>query len=315
MKSESGQPPAIAVRREQSPSSPSGAAPRGLGLWWLAIRPRTLFIAVSPVVAGGGLAFAQKEGLELSVLLATLLGGLSIQAGTNLFNDVADYLKGADQPMRQGPARVTAMGWASPEMVKLAAMFAFMLAAACGLYLVAVGGWPILALGTASLVAGWAYSFGPKPIAYTPLGELFVVLFFGLGATVGSYYLQTGAFVGSVFAVGTAMGLIAAGVLMANNYRDIEADRLAGRHTLAILVGPEVSKVAFGLFVVLPFVLCLPPLGPSGGWLSLSLLPMAFRLVRDFSTLPRGPALNRILAMTARYQLFFSLLLAIGAWL
>lgn len=315
MKTESGHPPKVQQVNPPEPASPTGTAPRGLRLWWQAIRPRTLFLAVAPVVAGSGLAYADSQRLEPLVLAAALLGALCIQAGTNLLNDVADYLKGADQPLRQGPARVTAKGWAAPSEVKLAAAVSFAAAAICGIYLVVVGGWPILALGVASLLSGWAYSFGPRPIAYTPLGEAFVVAFFGLGATCGSFFLQTGRVSPPVLAAGAALGLIAAGVLMANNYRDLEPDRLAGRCTLAILAGAEVSKVLYGLFVVLPFVLCLPPLGPEGGWLTLPLLPVAFTLVRDFCILPRGPVFNRILSATARFQLAFALLLTLGACL
>ncbi len=297
------------------PVSPVCVRPHGLKLWWQAIRPRTLTIAVSPVLAGAALAYADQGGIDPLLAAAALLGALSIQAGTNLYNDAGDYLKGGDQPLRQGPARVTAMGWASPSQVKRAAFLCFLLAALTGLFLILAGGWPILALGLASLLAGWAYSSGPRPIAYTPLGELFVIGFFGLGAVGGSYYLLAQALTRPVLMAGLALGCIAAGVLMANNYRDLEPDRLAGRRTLAILAGPELSKVLYALFIVLPFVLVIPPLGPAGGWMVLLLAPLAYKLLRDFLMLPRGPAFNRILAATAAYQMAFACLLALGALL
>ncbi|MBF0267574.1 MAG: 1,4-dihydroxy-2-naphthoate octaprenyltransferase [Alphaproteobacteria bacterium] len=300
---------------EAVPVSPVRVRPHGLKLWWQAIRPRTLTIAVSPVLAGAALAYADQGGIDPLLAAAALLGALSIQAGTNLYNDAGDYLKGGDQPLRQGPARVTAMGWASPSQVKRAAFLCFLLAALTGLFLILAGGWPILALGLASLLAGWAYSSGPRPIAYTPLGELFVIGFFGLGAAGGSYYLLAQSLTRPVLMAGLALGFIAAGVLMANNYRDLEPDRLAGRRTLAILAGPELSKVLYALFIVLPFVLVMPPLGPSGGWLVLLLAPLAYKLLRDFLMLPRGPAFNSILAATAAYQMAFACLLALGALL
>ncbi|MCR6632517.1 MAG: UbiA family prenyltransferase [Magnetospirillum sp.] len=150
------------------PASPAAAPPTGLRLWLAAIRPRTLTIAVAPVVAGAGLAWHLTHDLRVWPLLATLLGALLIQAGTNLWNDVGDAARGGDQPLRQGPPRVTAQGWVSPERVRAAALLSFAAAALVGLYLAWVGGWPIVALGGASLAAGWAYSGGPRPIAYTP---------------------------------------------------------------------------------------------------------------------------------------------------
>lgn len=315
MKTESGHPPASPEPAGLLPVSPVLKPPSGLALWWLAIRPRTLTIAIAPVLAGSVLAYADRGEVSLVVVMVALLGALAIQAGTNLYNDVADYLRGGDQPLRQGPPRVTAMGWALPGQVKRAAFIAFAAAALCGIYLALVGGWAILLLGLASMLAGYAYSLGPRPIADTPLGEVFVTSFFGLGAVGGCYYLQTQTIVQPVLAVGLALGLIASGVLMANNYRDMEPDRLAGRRTLAIVGGPEVSKILYALFLVLPFALVFPPLGPAGGWMTLPLLPVAFGLVRRFSILPRGPAFNVILVATARFELYFVLLLALGALL
>jgi len=287
--------------------------PDGWRLWWLAIRPKTLTISVAPVVVGGALAWNDFHILDPRPLAAALLGALAIQAGTNLYNDVADALRGGDQPMRQGPPRVTALGWASPERVRRAALISFGLAALVGLYLAWLGGWPILALGVASLLCGWGYSGGPKPIAYTPAGEVFVIAFFGVGAVGGTYYLQTQSLsLGAVMA-GIAVGSVAAAVLLANNYRDMEPDRLAGRRTLAIRIGAEASKAAFALFVLAPIaLLALPLTGPHGGWLTLGALPPALRLIRRFAAEPRGPAFNAILASTARLQLLLAALVALG---
>lgn len=286
--------------------------PAGWRLWWLAIRPRTLTMAVAPVLAGTALGWAESGHFDPRPFLAALGGALLIQAGTNLHNDVADALKGGDQPMRQGPPRVTALGWATPERVRVGALVCFGLACLFGLYLIALGGLPILALGLASLAGGWCYSGGPRPIAYSPYGELFVIAFFGLGAVGGSYYLQTHTLDLSAVIVGLAVGSVAAAVLMANNYRDIEADRLIGRRTLAIRAGVRTSQALYAVMVLAPFILLVGPTGPAGGWLVLGALPMAVGLIRRFATEERGPAFNIILGTTARLQLLISGLLTLG---
>ncbi|MBF0326826.1 MAG: 1,4-dihydroxy-2-naphthoate octaprenyltransferase [Alphaproteobacteria bacterium] len=297
------------------PSSLGDQPPTGWRLWLAAIRPRTLTIAVAPVLAGTALAWSGFGRLSPSVLAATLAGAVAIQAGTNLWNDLGDALRGGDQPLRQGPPRVTALGWAAPDRVRRAAMLCFALAGLVGLYLAAIGGWPILALGAASLAAGWAYSGGPRPIAYTALGELFVVAFFGLGAVAGTHWLQAGTLTAEVLVVGLALGLPAAAVLMANNYRDLEADRLVGRRTLAIRLGIDGSRVAYALMMLTPFPLMMAPTAPDGGWVCLGAAPLAIRLIIDFATRPRGPAFNAILAATARFQVMLGVLAALGALL
>ncbi len=294
------------------PTTRADQPPAGWRLWWLAIRPRTLTIAVAPVLAGTAVAAAESGHLSVPPMAVALFGAVAIQAGTNLYNDVGDALRGGDQPLRQGPPRVTALGWAPPAKVRLAALIAFGLAAVAGLYLAAVGGWPILALGVASLVAGWAYSGGPRPIAYTPMGEIFVIVFFGVGAVGGSYWLQAHALSAAAMATGAALGLVAAAVLLANNYRDMEADRLAGRRTLAIRIGCEPSKALYAILMLVPFALLASPAGPERGWIALLALPLALRLIRRFATEARGPAFNLILGHTARLELVVATLIAVG---
>ncbi|CUW39221.1 putative 1,4-dihydroxy-2-naphthoate octaprenyltransferase [Magnetospirillum sp. XM-1] len=315
MKLESGQPESPSLVIDGQHASRVDQPPDGWRLWWLAIRPKTLTISVAPVVAGSALALADTGGLDPRPFAASLLGALAIQAGTNLYNDVGDAVRGGDQPLRQGPPRVTALGWATPERVRRAALVSFALAALVGLYLVWLGGWPIIALGLASLLAGWAYSSGPKPIAYTPSGEAFVIAFFGIGAVGGTYYLQTLSLTGQSIMVGIAIGAVAAAVLLANNYRDMEADRLAGRRTLAIRAGIEASKAVYGMLLLASVGLLASPLGPKGGWLCLGALPFALWLILKFATSPRGPAFNAILASTARFQLLLAGLLAVGVLL
>jgi len=286
--------------------------PSGWRLWWLAVRPRTLTLAAAPVIAGTALAWSQTGRVDPGPCLGALVGAVLIQAGANLHNDAVDALRGGDLPARQGPARVTARGWVPARRVIAAAQICLALAGVVGVYLIACGGLPILALGIASLVGGWCYSGGPRPISYTPYGELFVVAFFGVGAVCGSYYLQTDTVSLPALTVGVAIGLFAAAVLMVNNYRDVEADRLAGRNTLAIRAGLYASRVLYGLFLLVPFVLLAGPTGPAGGWGTLLALPLALRLIGRFTTEPRGPAFNPILAKTARLQLVVAVLLAVG---
>jgi len=290
----------------------SAQPPSGWRLWLLAARPHTLTIAVAPVIAGTALAWSETGRFEFGPCLGALVGAILIQAGANLHNDAVDALRGGDLPIRQGPARVTARGWIPAQRVIAAAKLCFVLAALVGMYLIASGGIPILALGVASLIGGWCYSGGPRPISYGPFGEAFVVAFFGVGAVGGSYYLQSGTASLLALEVGVAIGLFAAAVLMVNNYRDIEADRLAGRNTLAIKAGIPTSQGLYTLFLLMPFALLAGPTGPNGGWVTLAALPLVIGLIRRFVTSPRGPAFNPILGGTARLQLVVAVLLGFG---
>lgn len=289
--------------------------PTGWRLWWSAMRPRTLTIAATPVLVGCALARAEGAALDWLVVLVTLTCALAIQAGTNLHNDVADFERGNDRAERLGPLRVTAAGWAAPAQVHRAAGVAFACALLLGLALVARGGWPILALGLASLAAGWAYSGGPRPISYTPLGELFVLAFFGLAAVAGSHYLQSGRLTPAAALLGLAIGAMGAAVLMINNIRDLAEDTRAGRRTLAAVLGAKPARAAYAALMLLPFAvavwlaLATPPRPALLG--VLVLLPATIGLVwRIHHT--EGAALNALLAQTARIQFLFGLLLAMG---
>lgn len=282
-------------------------------IWLAAIRPKTLGLSVSPVLVGTCLAWAEKGELQIAPALAALLAAMCIQIGTNLHNDVADALKGIDTADRLGPSRVTAQGWLLPASVQRGAFIAFACAFVLGIYLVMVGGWPILLLGLISLAAGAAYSGGPWPISASPLGELFVFLFFGLGATAGSYYLQTGHPSTSALVSGSMLGLIAAAVLVVNNYRDRQTDAKAGRKTLAVLLSPRASQIEYALLLLLPFLLLsyLWLVGKAS-WLPLLLVAFAIYLIMQIFTLPLGKVLNQLLARTARFQLAFSLVFCIA---
>jgi len=283
--------------------------------WLLAARPRTLAVSVTPVVVGAALAWAMRGEIRWLAVLAALVASMCIQLGTNLHNDAVDSERGGDGPDRVGPPRVTAMGLLSARTVKRGAMACFAAAALLGLYLVAVGGWPILLLGLLSIAAGWAYTGGRWPIAYTPFGEVFVIAFFGIGAVGGTYWLCTAKLDQPALAVGFALGLLTGAVLLVNNVRDVEADARVGRRTLAIVAGLQGSGLIFAALMLLPYML-LPVIGralPQGHvWPALIALPATLALIHRFLREPPGRGFNRILVRTVQIQVLFSLLLSVG---
>lgn len=297
------------------PSAVMQAPPTGWRVWLTAVRPRTLPLAATPVLVG--LAFAWAEGAAplWPLAAATLLAALLIQSGTNLHNDAADFERGNDTAERLGPLRVTAAGWATPAQVRRAAITAFAAAFALGLYLASIGGWPIIAIGLASLAAGAAYSGGPRPLSHTPTGELFVWLFFGVLAVSGTYWLQAQRLSVAAILSGAALGLPAAAVLLVNNLRDLKADLAAGRHTLAAVLGGRNARrlhlvLMLAPFLALPWLAFLLP-GRHGLWLALLALPACIKVVRRMQG-AQGVGLNAVLADTARAQFVFGLFLAIG---
>lgn len=301
-----------------------------LKLWFLAIRPLTLPLSATPVLVGAVLASFQQGGLDWPLLLATLIAAIAIQAGTNLLNDAEDFERGNDTTERRGPPRVTARGWATVPEVKTAASLSFLLAALCGLYLVGAGGWPIFWIGLSSILAGIAYSAGPMPISHTPLGELFVFLFFGIVPVTGTVFLQTGEWPFGAFLSGAAMGAYAAAVLHTNNTRDIVEDAKAGRHTLAIFIArfggnglDHENRLglssAYGLFVLIPYLFLAAQFTASGllsppdkVWLVLLGLPGAVLAIRSFFEAQTASQSNRLLVMTIGLQLLFATLFSLG---
>ena len=223
--------------------------------WVKAARPRTLSLSLMPVLVGAALAWTAERKLYPSAVLAALFASMCIQLGTNLHNDASDSERGGDGADRLGPARVTASGLLAAYDVKRGACACFGLAGTLGIYLVALGGWPILLLGILSILSGWAYTGGPLPIAYTPFGELFVLAFFGVGAVCGTYWLSAGDLRVAPLLGGIAMGLFESAVLLVNNTRDMKEDARIGRRTLAITAGRPMTNVAFVSLVLAPFAL------------------------------------------------------------
>lgn len=296
----------------------TGAAPPvpvGWKLWLLAARPRTLPLSAAPVLAALALAWRETAAVQILPGLAALLGAMLIQIGTNLYNDARDGERGGDGPDRLGPRRVTAAGWATAAAVRRAAWLCFGGAAALGLYLVWRGGGPILGLGALSLLCGWAYSGGPRPISHTPYGELFVLAFFGLGAVGGTYWLQTGGLSPACLLLGLLLGLPAAAVLLVNNHRDRVGDGRAGRRTLAIVLGPRRTLGLYALLLSGTFA--LTPLlawaaAAAGALAGLTALPAALALIQRMRSEPPGPGMNGLLAQTAQFQALLATLIAAG---
>jgi len=206
--------------------------------WILAARPATLPAAAAPVVVASALA-ASAGVFRLDGFLVTLFAALMIQVGVNYANDLADAEHGADTGARIGPTRAVAAGLLSPAAMRRGTAAAFGAAALAGTYLVWLGGWVILVIGVLSILAALAYTAGPFPYGYHGLGEVFVFLFFGLAATAGTYWVYDRSAPAPVWWAGVVMGLLAAAILVANNVRDLETDRAAGKRTLAVLLGPR----------------------------------------------------------------------------
>ena len=288
--------------------------PGRLRAWFFACRPKTLSVSLSPVLVGTAIAWHDGGRVLWLPLLVAALGAALIQIGTNLFNDVGDFRRGTDTPDRLGPKRATAEGWLGAGVVEAAAWLAFALAFVCGIYLVEHGGWPIVIVGLASLGAGWAYTGGPVPIAYRPLGEVFVFIFFGLVAVGGSYYLQMLTLAPVAVFAATLVGLHAAAVITVNNYRDRDGDARNGKNTLAVLLGRPATRRLYSAEMLVPYTL-LPVFAASLGWratLPLLSLPLALRLIRRFNSEAPGPVFNDILAATAGLQMTYALLLSLS---
>ena len=286
--------------------------------WLMAARIPTLPAAAAPVVAGTGAA-AARGPVSVPVFLATLVAALLIQVGTNLANDLYDFRKGADRPGRTGPTRVTQAGLLSERDVARGMAVTFGAAVAVGLYLAAVGGWPIVAVGLASIAAGILYTGGPWPLGYHGLGDLFVFIFFGVVAVTGTFYLQTGTVAPAAWLASVPVGLLVTDILVVNNLRDIEQDRAAGKRTLAVRIGERATRIQYAAFVTLAFAMpavqrALGQVGPLF-WLPWLSAPLAWDLTRRVLRGERGAALNGVLKGTGRLLLLFSLLLAAAlAW-
>lgn len=300
-----------------SSALPSPAHPGPVGAWIAALRPKTLAAGATPVLVGCALAGA-AGAFDLAVSLACLAGALLLQVASNLVNDLFDHLRGADGPDRMGPARAAQQGWLGPRAMAWAATASLLLAVAVGSYLVAVGGWPILAIGLGGLVAAVAYTAGPVPLGYVGLGDPLVFLFFGPVAVAGTVFVQVGRVAPEVWWASASLGALATAILVVNNLRDRHSDARAAKRTLAVRFGATACRVEYTVFVACAYgalvAAVLIGLAHPGWLLPLGSLPMAGRrIVALWRT--DGADLNAELEATARLEALFGALLAVGVLL
>jgi 1,4-dihydroxy-2-naphthoate octaprenyltransferase len=282
--------------------------------WLLGARPATLSAAITPVLVGTGAAAAGGYWRPL-IFAATLLASILIQIGTNLANDYFDYRKGADTAERLGPPRVTQSGLLTASTVRNGALLSFGLAGLLGVYLAFAGGWWIVIIGLACILAGALYTGGPWPLGYHGLGDLTCFLFFGIVAVLGTFYLQAGTVTPSVLAASVPVACLVTVILAINNLRDIDTDRKTGKRTLAVLVGRRGTRIEI---VSLLAVAYLVPLlfwvaGRTAPWSLLPwlTLPLAIPLAR-LVLCAEGRPLNAGLRASSRLHLFFGALWAVG---
>ena len=286
-----------------------------LGAWYLASRPHTLPAAVAPVAVAAGLAI--KDGVfRWGPFLAAAIGALAIQVAANFTNDLSDARKGADNESRIGPRRAVASGLLSERAMTVATVAAFAVAAAAGAYLVTQAGWIIIVVGVASIFATLGYVGGPRPYGYRGFGEVFVFVFFGLVATVVSRFVYDRSAPVDAWLLAIPMGFLVTAILVANNIRDIDTDRAAGKRTLAVIMGRARTRLLFEVLVWGAFVLIV--VFVAGGWtppltlLTLLVGPLAIPITKAIRTTTEGPPLIVALKGIARLELVFGLLLALG---
>lgn len=298
------------------PGSGAPTAPGRARAWLLAARPATLPAAAVPVVTGSAAGFSTSGAFHAGVFIVTLLASLLIQVGTNFANDYSDFHRGVDHEGRLGPLRVTQSGLLGAAEVRRGIVVAFGLAALAGLYLAWVGGWPIIAIGVLSIVAGLAYTGGPWPFGYHALGDLFVFLFFGIIAVTGSAYLQTGTWTATALLASLPIGFLVTNILVINNLRDLPTDEASGKNTLAVRIGDRASRLQYASLVPAAFLvpLGIALSGPGKLWMLLPLLalPYAWSLVRAVLAGTAGRDLNPLLGGSGRLLLLFGLLFSIA---
>lgn len=266
----------------------------------LAARPKTLPAAAVPVWVGCVLAHSLTGAWDARLAVFTLLGAVLIQIGTNFFNDAIDADKGADTEARLGPVRATASGRLSRGTVYLCAAASLVLAAVCGYFLVEARGWPIALIGVVSLYFAYGYTGGPWPLAYKGLGELFVILFFGLVAVGGTVFVQTGGWHEDSLFMGLAVGCLSAVLISVNNLRDADEDRSNGKNTLAVKWGRRAAVNLVRAMTATPYAVAL--LMHDLGWGLLWYFPpfaLGLFIISRICSEPPGPQYNQYLAFAA----------------
>ena len=273
----------------------------------LAARPKTLPAAVVPVWVGCMLAFHLSGAWDIRLAIFTLLGAVLIQIGTNFFNDAIDADKGADTDARLGPVRATASGQLSRRTVYSSAVLTLLLASVCGYFLIEARGWPILVIGIVSLYFSYGYTGGPVPLAYKGLGELFVILFFGLVAVGGTVFVQTGIWYREALFLGLAVGCLSAVLISINNLRDIDEDRSNGKNTLAVKWGRGAAIRLVRAMTAAAYVIAILMFDLE--WALVFFLPpllLGLFIIREICAHPPSPRYNKYLAFSALQLVLFA---------
>ncbi len=283
-------------------------------VWWSAVRPVTLAASVAPVLAGTAIA-VHEGGLRWWAGIAALIVALGMQVGVNLANDYSDHVRGADAG-RVGPMRAASSGVIAPARVRSAAVAAFGIAAIAGVAVSLAVDWRLIVVGAACLLAGWLYTGGPRPYGYFGLGEIFVFVFFGLVATVGTVYLETGHITPIAVLIGCGLGFLATAILVLNNLRDIETDAAAGKRTLATLLGRRGTRILLLILVcaafAVPIVIFLTKLAAVTVMAMHFGIPIASVPVRTAFASTSPPQLVTALKRMAATELAYALLFTLG---
>lgn len=295
--------------------SASAAALSPRRVWWLAVRPATLAASVAPVLAGTAIAI-HDGGARFGAGIGALMVAVAIQVGVNFANDYSDFIRGADSPRRVGPLRAASSGVVAPEHVRWAAIAAFGVAGVVGLALTITTDWRLLPLGAACLLAAWLYTGGPRPYGYLGLGELFVFVFFGLVATIGTVYVEELRVTPLAVLAGCGLGFLASSILVLNNLRDIDSDAAAGKRTLATLIGRRRTLYLLLAFVCAAFAVPIVILATRLAGVTIMLMhfgiPIAAVPVRTAFATRSGPPLVGALKRMAVAELAYALLLTVG---
>lgn len=280
---------------------------KSMNKWIIGARPRTLPAAIAPVLVATAYAGSNWEPIRA---LSALLVSLALQIGVNYANDYSDGIRGTDDS-RIGPVRLTASGLASPKSVRAAALISFLIAALIGLTLAVATSWWIILVGALAINAAWGYTGGANPYGYKGLGEISVFLFFGIVATVGSYYVQTEELNLQIFIVAIPMGSLACAILAINNLRDRAQDQIVGKKTLAVRLGERGARKLYMALLISAHLFALLTLQPAV-LLTLLAAPLTWKLARGVASGVSGAELIPYLAKTGKLQLVFAILFALG---
>jgi 1,4-dihydroxy-2-naphthoate polyprenyltransferase len=283
--------------------------------WFLAARPKTLSASLVPIIAATGIARGYGFAIQWWIVICALLSSICIQIGTNFVNDAMDFKKGADDEKRIGPMRVTQQGYFTFKQVMTFAGIFFALAVGFGIPLVIEGGWPIVAIGVVSILLGYAYTSGPFQLAYLGLGDFFVILFFGLVAVSGLFYLLTGVMLFGVFVLGLQIGFLSTVLIAINNLRDMNTDKLVNKKTMAVRLGLTGGRIWIVFLIFAPYMTGYYWITVQKWWVYLIPLfcfPLGILIAKKILRNDPSPLYNKYLAMASAYSLLFSILLAVG---